>query len=88
MVVQVEVWVCPRCSSYYAASGAGDLSRLPNRRSMMRNLADEDPADWSAVIGTRDECQNCKGAGRPRVRRRLVITQVEVPEVGAAPLVG
>jgi len=41
-MVQVAVWICPRCEQYYAASHAGDLNAQwntdeKNRRTFQRS---------------------------------------------------
>lgn len=65
MQVAVRVWVCPTpsCGNFYGSSSAPDLVTAVNRRSAMRNLADEDPSEWSKITSTRDECPDCRARG-------------------------
>lgn len=84
------VWFCPNadCRNYYASSSMGSpLSKQENKRTSMRNSADEDPENWSGVTGTRDECPDCRAAGRPRVRRVPINLLVTVPTDIGMPLV-
>lgn len=77
----IVVYACPSCGNWYGSNLTPDLSQVVNRRTSMRNAADEDPSRWGEVTGTRIECGHCRDGTKRLlvefVRRDVVIRAIE-----------
>lgn len=77
--MNIEVWICPDCESYYGASGSHgrDLTKEKNYEVDMVRTTKHNPAK-PRVIGNRAECQKCPG----KPERYKVFIHIEEPVEG------